>query len=80
MAIPTLYEDELGKKWDRCIADTMLKFGGGLLMGGLTSLILFKRKKWPVFVGAGFGVGLAYGNCERELKSILTIAPASQKV
>ncbi|XP_073970500.1 MICOS complex subunit Mic10-like [Rhodnius prolixus] len=80
MAIPSSREDELGKKWDRCIADTLLKFGGGILVGGVTSLILFKRRKWPVFIGAGFGVGLAYGNCERELKDVLTLAPASQKV
>lgn len=32
MAIPSSREDELGKKWDRCIADTLLKFGRSLFL------------------------------------------------
>jgi len=73
MAVPILPEDELGRKWDRCLTDGLLKFGGGILIGGLSSLVLFKRRKWPVILGSGFGMGLAFGNCEREIRETLSL-------
>ncbi len=30
---PARSEDVLGVKWDRCLADTAIKMGGGLAMG-----------------------------------------------
>ncbi|CAB0018023.1 unnamed protein product [Nesidiocoris tenuis] len=60
MAIP-IKEDELGKRWDRCIADGLLKVG----------------RSWPIITGTGFGLGLAYGNCERQLRDVLTPSTSS---
>ncbi|KAH0955403.1 hypothetical protein HN011_006342 [Eciton burchellii] len=60
-------EDEVGQKWDRCFTDAIIKFGGGLALGGIFSLLLFKRKKWPIITGAGFGLGMAYSNCEEDM-------------
>lgn len=35
-------------------------------------------KAWPLLVGSGFGIGLAYGNCEKEISQALSVS-ASKK-
>lgn len=37
-------EDELGRKLERCAADSLLKVGGGLAVGIIFSVLLFKSK------------------------------------
>ncbi|PSN43490.1 MICOS complex subunit MIC10 [Blattella germanica] len=64
-------EDELGRKWDKCLTDVVLKMGGGLTVGTVMSLLFFKRRKWPIILGTGFGIGMAYANCERSLNNSL---------
>lgn len=32
-------------------------------------LNLFVGRKWPIITGAGFGLGMAYSNCEEDLNS-----------
>ncbi|XP_050073902.1 MICOS complex subunit Mic10-like [Anopheles maculipalpis] len=65
----TFAEDQYGKKVDHCLTDTFLKFGGGLIVGTVFSVVLFKRRSWPIIIGSGFGIGVAYNNCERALNS-----------
>ncbi|ETN66410.1 hypothetical protein AND_001815 [Anopheles darlingi] len=65
----TFAEDQYGKKIDRCLTDTLLKFGGGLAIGSVLSLLFFKRRAWPIIMGSGFGIGVAYNNCERSLNA-----------
>ncbi|XP_035782074.1 MICOS complex subunit Mic10-like [Anopheles aquasalis] len=65
----TFAEDQYGKKIDRCLTDTLLKFGGGLAIGSVLSLLFFKRRSWPIIMGSGFGIGVAYNNCERSLNA-----------
>uniref|UniRef100_T1D5Y3 MICOS complex subunit MIC10 n=1 Tax=Psorophora albipes TaxID=869069 RepID=T1D5Y3_9DIPT len=65
----TFAEDQYGKKIDRCLTDTLIKFGGGLALGSVFSLLFFKRRAWPIIMGSGFGVGMAYTNCERSLNA-----------
>ncbi|XP_034116013.1 MICOS complex subunit Mic10-like [Drosophila sulfurigaster albostrigata] len=65
-----LSEDKLGKKLDQCISDTIVKGCGGLVIGSVASLLFFKRRVWPAFVGTGFGVGVAYSTCEKSLNSL----------
>jgi len=60
-------EDEIGRKWDRCLADTAVKMAGGLFLGGVMSVVLLKRRTWPVYFGLGSGFGMGYMNCEHEL-------------
>ncbi|EFN77419.1 MICOS complex subunit Mic10 [Harpegnathos saltator] len=62
-------EDEVGQKWDRCFTDVILKLGGGVALGGVFSLFFFKRRKWPMIIGAGFGLGMAYSNCEKDINA-----------
>uniref|UniRef100_A0A3F2YX52 MICOS complex subunit MIC10 n=1 Tax=Anopheles farauti TaxID=69004 RepID=A0A3F2YX52_9DIPT len=65
----TFAEDRYGKKIDRCLTDACLKFGGGLAIGGILSILFFKRRAWPIIMGSGFGIGVAYNNCERSLNA-----------
>ncbi|XP_011406742.1 PREDICTED: MICOS complex subunit Mic10-like [Amphimedon queenslandica] len=63
-------EDVPGEKWDRCVADTLLKSGVGLGIGALCSLVLFKRRTWPIVLGTGFGLGFAISNCQHDFKRV----------
>ncbi|XP_052900854.1 MICOS complex subunit Mic10-like [Anopheles moucheti] len=65
----TFAEDQYGKKVDHCLSDTLLKFGGGLVLGSVFSVLFFKRRAWPIIIGSGFGIGVAYNNCERSLNA-----------
>lgn len=48
-------EDEICRKLDRCFADSLLKIGGGLAIGIVTSVALFKGRAFPVWLGTGIG-------------------------
>ncbi|XP_071945606.1 MICOS complex subunit Mic10-like [Antedon mediterranea] len=61
-------EDVLGKNWDRCLADTIIKIGGGLGVGLVFSVFIFKRRPWPIAFGTGVGVGMGYSNCQNEFR------------
>ncbi|KAI1706754.1 MICOS complex subunit Mic10 [Ditylenchus destructor] len=62
-------EDELGLKLDRCFADTLLKVTGGLAIGIVASLALFKSRTWPIWLGTGVGLGNGWSNCRHDLES-----------
>ncbi|XP_018930579.1 MICOS complex subunit MIC10-like [Cyprinus carpio] len=62
-------EKELGQKWDRCLADCAVKFGTGLGLGIVFSVVFFKRRTWPIVFGTGLGLGIAYSNCQNDLRS-----------
>lgn len=66
-----LSEDDMGKKWDRCLADSIMKIGAGIGIGMVFSLLFFKRRTWPMLVGGGFGMGVGYSNCERDINEIV---------
>lgn len=34
--------------------------------------IIFLGRKWPIITGAGFGLGMAYSNCQEDLNSFVT--------
>lgn len=72
-------EDELGIKWDRCLSDSMLKVGAGVGLGVIFSFLFFKRKGWPVALGAGIGIGSGYTNCQNDMRQFgrLPLTPAS---
>ncbi|XP_071500097.1 MICOS complex subunit Mic10-like [Diadema antillarum] len=65
---PTRSEDVLGQKWDRCISDTLIKVAGGLGLGVVFSVFIFKRRPWPIAFGSGIGLGMGYANCQHDFR------------
>eukprot|EP00794_Sanderia_malayensis_P015306 gene15306-16883_t len=63
-------EDEVGEKVDRCVTDSLVKTGAGAALGIVFSLLIFKRKPWPIAFGTGTGFGMALSNCQHEFKKI----------
>jgi inner membrane organizing system protein 1 len=60
--------DASTKQWDRCLSNLIIKSTLGLGFGVVFSVLLFKRRAWPAFVGVGFGAGRAYEECNSSLK------------
>jgi len=80
MAAATKSEDILSRKVDLCIADTLIKIGGGLATGAVFSLFLFKRKTWPITLGVGFGAGMGSMNCQNKLNEPYLVMATRVKV
>jgi inner membrane organizing system protein 1 len=53
-------EDELGAKYDRCVADTLLKTAGGFAIGVVTSFALLKGRVAPIWLGTGIGIAFDF--------------------
>ncbi|KAJ3746471.1 hypothetical protein DFH05DRAFT_1485368 [Lentinula detonsa] len=63
---PVSSEDIIGQKYDRCLADFLVKTGVGFSVGVVASVILFKRRTFPIALSTGFGAGAAYADCDRS--------------
>ncbi|KIM41350.1 hypothetical protein M413DRAFT_71642 [Hebeloma cylindrosporum] len=59
-------EDIIGQKYDRCLADLLVKAGVGFGAGVVASVILFRRRTWPIALSTGFGAGAAWADCDRS--------------
>ncbi|OCK75691.1 DUF543-domain-containing protein [Lepidopterella palustris CBS 459.81] len=58
----------LNEKWDRCLSSMLIRSGLGLSFGIVFSVLLFKRRAWPAYVGLGFGAGRAWEECDSSFK------------
>ncbi|KAF2199221.1 DUF543-domain-containing protein [Delitschia confertaspora ATCC 74209] len=58
----------LNEKWDRCLSSFLIRSGLGLSFGIVFSVLLFKRRAWPAYVGLGFGAGRAWEECDNSFK------------
>ncbi|KAJ8722991.1 hypothetical protein PYW07_004171 [Mythimna separata] len=58
-------EDTYRKKLDMCITDAIIKGGGGILLGTIASIFIFKRR-WPITTGFGIGMVVRWTWCNRH--------------
>ncbi|GAB7365954.1 hypothetical protein MBLNU230_g7282t1 [Neophaeotheca triangularis] len=58
----------LNEKWDHCLSTLLIRSTLGASFGVIFSVILFKRRAWPVFTGLGFGAGRAWEECDSSFK------------
>lgn len=58
-------------QWDRALSSTIIRGGLGFSFGVILSVLLFKRRAWPVFFGTGFGVGRAWEEADGKTKLFL---------
>ncbi|KAJ7217172.1 hypothetical protein GGX14DRAFT_696147 [Mycena pura] len=68
---PPSSEDIVGQKACRVmivvvLADFLVKAGVGFSAGVVLSVILFRRRTWPIALSTGFGAGAAYADCDRS--------------
>jgi len=55
--------DEVSQ-WDHCMSTLLIRSTLGAGFGVIFSVLLFKRRSWPVFTGLGFGAGRAWEECD----------------
>ncbi|KAF2154684.1 DUF543-domain-containing protein [Myriangium duriaei CBS 260.36] len=58
----------LNEKWDHCLSTLLIRSTLGASFGVIFSVLLFKRRAWPAFVGLGFGAGRAWEECDNSFK------------
>ncbi|KAJ6262167.1 hypothetical protein Dda_2972 [Drechslerella dactyloides] len=56
-------------QWDLCLSNAIIKSGLGLGFGIVFSVLLFKRRAFPAWVGLGFGAGRGYAECDASFKN-----------
>lgn len=55
-AVPSI----LDKRWDVVLSNVVAKTALGAGVGIVASVLFFKRRAFPVWVGVGFGLGRGY--------------------
>ncbi|KAL1969418.1 hypothetical protein VTN77DRAFT_8856 [Rasamsonia byssochlamydoides] len=58
----------LNEKWDRAISSLIIRSSIGLGFGVIFSVLLFKRRAWPAWVGLGFGAGRAWEEADASFR------------
>ncbi|KAL4934118.1 MICOS complex subunit MIC10 [Aspergillus undulatus] len=58
----------LNEKWDRAISSMIIRSSLGLSFGVVFSVLLFKRRAWPAWVGLGFGAGRAWEEADASFR------------
>lgn len=65
----TLDRSLLNDKWDIVISNMMVKVGMGFGVGVITSVLFFKRRAFPLWLGVGFGFGRGYAEGDAIFRS-----------
>jgi len=55
---------DAGTQWDHCLSTLLIRSTLGASFGVIFSVLLFKRRAWPVWAGLGFGAGRAWEECD----------------
>ncbi|GMM48949.1 Mic10 protein [Pichia kluyveri] len=56
--------------WDTAISNAIVKTGLGFGTGVLVSVLLFKRRSFPVWLGVGFGLGRGYSEADSVFRDV----------
>lgn len=59
----------LNDKWDVVFSNLVVKTGLGFGAGVVASVLLFKRRAFPVWLGVGFGLGRGYAEGDAIFRS-----------
>lgn len=59
----------LNDKWDVVLSNLLVKTGLGFGVGVVGSVIFFKRRAFPVWLGIGFGLGRGYAEGDAIFRS-----------
>lgn len=62
-------ETHTNNQWDLVLSNTLIKTGLGFGGGVLASILFFKRRAFPVWVGVGFGLGRGYSEGDAIFRS-----------
>ncbi|KAK3075465.1 hypothetical protein LTR53_001173 [Teratosphaeriaceae sp. CCFEE 6253] len=58
----------LNEKWDHCLSTMLIRSTIGAGFGVIFSVLLFKRRAFPVWLGTGFGAGRAWEECDSMIQ------------
>lgn len=59
----------LNDKWDVVLSNLLVKSGLGFGVGVVASVLVFKRRAFPVWLGIGFGLGRGYAEGDAIFRS-----------
>lgn len=59
----------LDDKWDAVLSNLVVKVGLGFGCGVVASVLLFRRRAFPVWLGLGFGAGRGYAEGDAIFRS-----------
>ncbi|KAI4117046.1 MAG: hypothetical protein LQ345_002646 [Seirophora villosa] len=65
-------------QWDSAISSFLIRSSLGLSFGVVFSVLLFKRRAWPAWVGLGFGAGRAWEEADGRWR--ISSSPADRTV
>ncbi|XP_043448609.1 MICOS complex subunit MIC10-like [Prionailurus bengalensis] len=69
LGVGNMSDTELGRKWDQCMVDAVVKIGVGFGLRLVFSLTFFKRRMWPLVFGSGTELGMADSNCQHDFQA-----------
>jgi Domain of unknown function (DUF543) len=77
LGLQSIKADELSLlQWDRAISSLLIRSGLGFGFGVIFSVLLFKRRAWPVWLGTGFGAGRAWEEADGTNTTLRYTRPA----
>lgn len=66
----TKSEELHARVYDNFVSNAVIKTGYGAGIGLLFSLLVFKRRPFPIYFGSGIGLGFSLSDFNKHLKSI----------
>ncbi|GMM56614.1 Mic10 protein [Maudiozyma humilis] len=68
-AVAPVDKSILNDKWDLVLSNVLVKAGLGFGVGVAASVLFFRRRAFPVWLGVGFGLGRGYSEGDAIFRS-----------